>query len=152
MIRRPPRSTRTDTLFPYTTLFRSLGLVEIARQRDRRMPRAAHRLHLLDRIGEQFLVRFMLIGELVDEARISAVLEQPPHEIGEQILLPDHRRVDAAPVIVLPHQPFVPPGAPAVKRLELACARVYRPFSATPDRKRSLAGTRTTPRTVAGKS
>src|SRR3546814_10064203 len=25
MLRRPPRSTRTDTLFPYTTLFRSLG-------------------------------------------------------------------------------------------------------------------------------
>src|SRR3546814_14092497 len=27
MIRRPPRSTRTDTLFPYTTLFRSTGRV-----------------------------------------------------------------------------------------------------------------------------
>src|SRR3546814_20005064 len=27
MIRRPPRSTRTDTLFPYTTLFRSLKYV-----------------------------------------------------------------------------------------------------------------------------
>src|SRR3546814_15301282 len=26
MIRRPPRSTRTDTLFPYTTLFRSIWL------------------------------------------------------------------------------------------------------------------------------
>src|SRR3546814_1952454 len=26
MIRRPPRSTRTDTLFPYTTLFRSLTI------------------------------------------------------------------------------------------------------------------------------
>src|SRR3546814_4681578 len=26
MIRRPPRSTRTDTLFPYTTLFRSAEL------------------------------------------------------------------------------------------------------------------------------
>src|SRR3546814_1741828 len=25
MIRRPPRSTRTDTLFPYTTLFRAVG-------------------------------------------------------------------------------------------------------------------------------
>src|SRR3546814_3191613 len=25
MVRRPPRSTRTDTLFPYTTLFRSRG-------------------------------------------------------------------------------------------------------------------------------
>src|SRR3546814_9744849 len=32
MIRRPPRSTRTDTLFPYTTLFRSWrpGLAELA--------------------------------------------------------------------------------------------------------------------------
>src|SRR3546814_15048174 len=27
MIRRPPRSTRTDTLFPYTTLFRSFDAV-----------------------------------------------------------------------------------------------------------------------------
>src|SRR3546814_4891440 len=29
MIRRPPRSTRTATLFPYTTLFRSVPLIEI---------------------------------------------------------------------------------------------------------------------------
>src|SRR3546814_13173969 len=30
MIRRPPRSTRTDTLFPYTTLFRSgVGLIKV---------------------------------------------------------------------------------------------------------------------------
>src|SRR3546814_12775048 len=28
MIRRPPRSTRTDTLFPYTTLFRSNGVAD----------------------------------------------------------------------------------------------------------------------------
>src|SRR3546814_4166680 len=28
MIRRPPRSTRTDTLFPYTTLFRSVAVVD----------------------------------------------------------------------------------------------------------------------------
>src|SRR3546814_6711718 len=32
MIRRPPRSTRTDTLFPYTTLFRSLDRVAAAEQ------------------------------------------------------------------------------------------------------------------------
>src|SRR3546814_17756079 len=32
MTRRPPRSTRTDTLFPYTTLFRSLrGITRIRR-------------------------------------------------------------------------------------------------------------------------
>src|SRR3546814_3655354 len=34
MIRRPPRSTRTDTLFPYTTLFRSCH----SRSRDDRPP------------------------------------------------------------------------------------------------------------------
>src|SRR3546814_18857616 len=32
MIRRPPRSTRTDTLFPYTTLFRSLFALEGLRE------------------------------------------------------------------------------------------------------------------------
>src|SRR3546814_14147513 len=40
MIRRPPRSTRTDTLFPYTTLFRSAGaqrlIVTLARLRAER--------------------------------------------------------------------------------------------------------------------
>src|SRR3546814_2525275 len=35
MIRRPPRSTRTDTLFPYTTLFRSDHVVEtLNRERE----------------------------------------------------------------------------------------------------------------------
>src|SRR3546814_13154388 len=32
MIRRPPRSTRTDTLFPYTTLFRSILVAHCAQQ------------------------------------------------------------------------------------------------------------------------
>src|SRR3546814_2285420 len=32
MIRRPPRSTRTDTLFPYTTLFRSILDASISRE------------------------------------------------------------------------------------------------------------------------
>src|SRR3546814_20234193 len=53
MIRRPPRSTRTDTLFPYTTLFRSLGdqlarLLPLARQDDR----ARRRGHLAQRLGD----------------------------------------------------------------------------------------------------
>src|SRR3546814_4389828 len=38
MIRRPPRSTRTDTLFPYTTLFRSLRA-----PRARAVPATDHR-------------------------------------------------------------------------------------------------------------
>src|SRR3546814_9249782 len=35
MIRRPPRSTRTDTLFPYTTLFRSLRVTLRREDRER---------------------------------------------------------------------------------------------------------------------
>src|SRR3546814_15556141 len=48
MIRRPPRSTRTDTLFPYTTLFRSKALrrnapqcFEVTRLRGDELPRQA---------------------------------------------------------------------------------------------------------------
>src|SRR3546814_2402870 len=40
MIRRPPRSTRTDTLFPYTTRFRSAGLR--GAERRRRLPLLHH--------------------------------------------------------------------------------------------------------------
>src|SRR3546814_18395654 len=50
MIRRPPRSTRTDTLFPYTTLFRSQrlhhrgsGILGASRAEDRREGRSEWR-------------------------------------------------------------------------------------------------------------
>src|SRR3546814_8762362 len=36
MRRRPPRSTRTDTLFPYTTLFRSLRALQVPARRGAR--------------------------------------------------------------------------------------------------------------------
>src|SRR3546814_9564602 len=57
MIRRPPRSTRTDTLFPYTTLFRSLDAAvgpDVGRRalallaRRRAQPGNARRPHLRD--------------------------------------------------------------------------------------------------------
>src|SRR3546814_4596538 len=41
MIRRPPRSTRTDTLFPYTTLFRSRARSARRRTGSARSPRPA---------------------------------------------------------------------------------------------------------------
>src|SRR3546814_15483369 len=40
MIRRPPRSTRTDTLFPYTTLFRSVPARIRRDRRQRSRPRS----------------------------------------------------------------------------------------------------------------
>src|SRR3546814_7941909 len=58
MIRRPPRSTRTDTLFPYTTLFRSLGVQRPALDVDRveREQRARQRNAALDHRRELQLV------------------------------------------------------------------------------------------------
>src|SRR3546814_19595524 len=43
MIRRPPRSTRTDTLFPYTTLFRSVECAHISLELVRRVAVRVHR-------------------------------------------------------------------------------------------------------------
>src|SRR3546814_1876824 len=50
MIRRPPRATRTDTLFPYTTLFRSLPRRDIARGR---IVGAAHRAVEVEALGHR---------------------------------------------------------------------------------------------------
>src|SRR3546814_9904927 len=49
MLRRPPRSTRTDTLLPYTTLFRSLAGRGRGLRRDRRSAGDSRRGDCLDR-------------------------------------------------------------------------------------------------------
>src|SRR3546814_2122774 len=49
MIRRPPRSTRTDTLFPYTTLFRSIQHRQLAALQ----PIGAVRIDLVHHIDER---------------------------------------------------------------------------------------------------
>src|SRR3546814_12671793 len=61
MIRRPPRSTRTDTLFPYTTLFRSVAVMLQVEEIDdmldllaMRQLRAAHRRQE-QHLGQQML-------------------------------------------------------------------------------------------------
>src|SRR3546814_1420063 len=45
MIRLPPRSKRTDTLFPYTTLFRSLDAVPVVLLVRCHLARSEHRAH-----------------------------------------------------------------------------------------------------------
>src|SRR3546814_7446357 len=50
MIRRPPRSTRTDTLFPYTTLFRSLAGKDLTEPRVPPVHRTAQAHHEQDRL------------------------------------------------------------------------------------------------------
>src|SRR3546814_7519983 len=66
MIRRPPRSTRTDTLFPYTTLFRSLP-----RASGRPSPTSSYRRSLASRLGlpemQQARVIRLIIGGRSEE-------------------------------------------------------------------------------------
>src|SRR3546814_19364395 len=76
MIRRPPRSTRTDTLFPYTTLFRSLPQVdasqriEVAAARPLRKARRADRDHALEDQREEALA---VIRHVTDRHRAGDV-------------------------------------------------------------------------------
>src|SRR3546814_13858642 len=73
MIRRPPRSTRTDTLFPYTTLFRSDDLAGGVKAETRQPAEDAFRIAIAEggdeigfdrRAGEE-----CLIGPGIVEAR-----------------------------------------------------------------------------------
>src|SRR3546814_5601205 len=63
MIRRPPRSTRTDTLFPYTTLFRSNDVGQHPVLGGDRS------LHRVDEVGDQ-IGAALVIGLDVGPARI----------------------------------------------------------------------------------
>src|SRR3546814_15556162 len=80
MIRRPPRSTRTDTLFPYTTLFRSRHLDAVPTRKA-----GHHRLHAgIDR-GD--------IGQAVDIAqfgladrRIALIVAVLGAAVGKEML------------------------------------------------------------------
>src|SRR3546814_4164497 len=102
MIRRPPISTRTDTLFPYTTLFRSGGEAgldlqlaadglggiarvgdlagsefgdELADAFDQRDIEHARRLLLADRIRVELLHVRVLVGEHIDDAVLDVRVE-----------------------------------------------------------------------------
>src|SRR3546814_11805496 len=85
MIRRPPRSTRTDTLFPYTTLFRSLqgrGWGGVYRyiapswSPDRPLKRNPQQFLRLDRKFHRQLLEHFL-GKAVDDQRHRFFRRQP---------------------------------------------------------------------------
>src|SRR3546814_5787602 len=82
MIRRPPRSTRTDTLFPYTTLFRSpqpiLRALLVARPgRDPLPPAGPGRGDGTDRLG----------GPQAAHARDDRTGHRDPHDRGSKAVL-----------------------------------------------------------------
>src|SRR3546814_15240514 len=74
MIRRPPRSTRTDTLFPYTTLFRSgAGVGEDP-------PRLVRAARLVDRHGH----RAHMPCREVDERPLQAGARHDRHALADR--------------------------------------------------------------------
>src|SRR3546814_4778026 len=84
MIRRPPRSTRTDTLLPYTTLFRS---AEVAQQHGASTCRRFHQPR--ERV-ETLTLRLlpMLLDFSQPHARTGEIVRAPEHD--------GHRRVTVA--------------------------------------------------------
>src|SRR3546814_20376677 len=82
MIRRPPTSTRTDTLFPYTTLFRSQRLPLVAVHDD------LEQRCLLMPSGEVIVLRNLVEAECLVERRV--------RELGGVDRAEFERRVDVA--------------------------------------------------------
>src|SRR3546814_18403657 len=84
MIRRPPRSTRTDTFLPYTTLFRSFELSE--RQAQSVLDMQLRRLAQLEagKIQEEYdeLLKFIdyLVDLLAHPEKIDALIKEDRSE------------------------------------------------------------------------
>src|SRR3546814_21134074 len=102
MIRRPPRSTRTDTLFPYTTLFRSRGFgqrIVGERPRDALAPAAQPILRKLqDAEAAPDLAESVHIGiaDPAPVAKFDPQLERPLRFADEFILVEVDQRVEQA--------------------------------------------------------
>src|SRR3546814_8222371 len=76
MIRRPPRSTRTDTLFPYTTLFRSLP-------RHSASPRVCRTLGEADHFRQEFADRADWRGNRTGSCRVLAIEDRSEEHTSE---------------------------------------------------------------------
>src|SRR3546814_4284998 len=121
MLRRPPRSTRTDTLFPYTTLFRS-------HQRRRERPRLRGEVAAAKDAHAAFLQHLALDGLLqrlarLDEAGQGGIaVRRPAGVAAEQQAAAvgdghDHRRVAARVVLQFAARaPAEPAGAAVFER------------------------------------
>src|SRR3546814_20669003 len=86
MIRRPPRSTRTDTLFPYTTLFRSRYQALPARQRPQLWLTYYLYYKAPDWIGPK-VARALRIPSVVAEASVAYQRAAGPWAASHRVVL-----------------------------------------------------------------
>src|SRR3546814_20527844 len=121
MIRRPPRSTRTDTLFPYTTLFRSRvrGQIVLFAERHRQAPP--------DRIPRDTCA----IDATADHQNVRVVVQASPRACPAKVrvrTLPRHRQ-PPAPARQLQRDP-----SPQKYPTALSAERPFRMAKAPPTR------------------
>src|SRR3546814_4787826 len=85
MMRRPPRSTRTDTLFPYTTLFRSVRAVAAEQQGGARSRQGLERCEPRARIRQPGVVDRVQAAEGGDDVGArQAVVQRRDHHVPER--------------------------------------------------------------------
>src|SRR3546814_17772459 len=92
MGRQPPGSTRTDTLFPYTTLFRShvqilpVPFVLIQNVADYRLVAPAHNVVVLPALAKEYfgaeVAAFFLVAYIVGRQYLSLLLQRP-YSVGK---------------------------------------------------------------------
>src|SRR3546814_8657404 len=96
MIRRPPRSTRTDTLFPYTTLFRSrvdidaedlAAILDVDQLLEAVRREFAAVAHILGRLGGDLGEHFLELLDLLDVALLGKSQPHAIERVGEPRLL-----------------------------------------------------------------
>src|SRR3546814_14278176 len=86
MIRRPPRSTRTDTLFPYTTLFRSIKLQLVGKRLDP-LSKVPLRLYGQELTGSSYAIACMnrIIHDLQGEVVRGDSMRNPKYRDGNAL-------------------------------------------------------------------
>src|SRR3546814_4566956 len=87
MIRRPPRSTRTDTLFPYTTLFRSVlgGLRRQLASLDRNGPFSLYSLGMKGKKNETQTI-FIILRPTVTIYEVEGLQNSLPTKTSELLV------------------------------------------------------------------
>src|SRR3546814_15413713 len=95
MIRRPPRSTRTDTLFPYTPLFRSISIVEDGEGVDAK-GYGVRKLGSPEKVDADTIFPTGSTGKAVTTAAIAILVDEGKMDWDEKVIdhLPDFRMHD----------------------------------------------------------
>ena len=89
---RPSLASAIDRSTPWRVP--SAGPVEVARQGDARVRSGSGRLDRADGIHHHLGDRGLFVQQGVHEGGVGAVLQQPADQIGQQVLMAAHRRID----------------------------------------------------------